>query len=84
MLGIPVTGSDTFAMVGFLGFHPADERSPAGTVVPYHRVPNVNEVLEKAMSAGFALVRGPLTLEDVTIAQLQDKTGLRIGLISKA
>jgi predicted enzyme related to lactoylglutathione lyase len=65
------------------GFHPADEKSPAGTTVAYFKTEDLELAIANADAAGFELHRGPIEIDGEKIAQLRNDQGMRIGLVQK-
>lgn len=65
---------------------PADEKSPfsTGGQVSYWRVKNIHEAIRHFTTAGAAIYRGPLDIENYeAICQLRDPFGNVIGLVGR-
>jgi hypothetical protein len=64
-----------------IGFHPADAKSAAGTVVPYFRTRDMELALSEAESLGFELYRGPINIENEVVAQVRNERDDKIGFV---
>lgn len=70
-----------------LGFHPADEKSPASTggTVVYFRVSHLDTAVTALTARGATLWRGPVTtVRDERVCQLRDPFGAAFGLVEPA
>ncbi|HET7579840.1 MAG TPA: VOC family protein [Bacillales bacterium] len=69
-----------------IGLHPADGKTPSGIAgqVAYWRVENLEKIIEKFVSHGCEIFRGPIVgVDGVKICQTRDPFGNAWGLIEK-
>lgn len=66
-----------------IGFHPSDERSPTGTIVPYFITEDLDCTLEDARNEGHELYRGPITVGNERIMQVRNMLDVTIGYVKK-
>lgn len=66
-----------------IAFHPADEKSKAGSAVPYFVTEDLSQTIAEAADEGFTIYRGPITMNGELIAQLRNAKDTRIGYVQK-
>jgi predicted enzyme related to lactoylglutathione lyase len=82
-----LTDFSSFELSGtYLNLHLADIKSPLSTggSVGYITVPNLQNMIQKALALGAEIWRGPLTVKkDLTIVQIKDPYGNILGFEQK-
>jgi predicted enzyme related to lactoylglutathione lyase len=64
------------------GFTPISAQAPAGTIVPYIAVQDLDAYVERVVAAGGSIVRGRVDLAGVgAMAWFEDPSGNTVGLI---
>jgi predicted enzyme related to lactoylglutathione lyase len=66
-----------------IGFHPADERSQSGSVVPYFVTDDLSRAIIEAEAEGYVIYRGPITVSNEMVVQLRNTRDTRIGYVQK-
>lgn len=83
-----VTGDEYFKAIILddlsVGFHPADEKSRAGSAVLYFVTNDIDETIADAQDYGFRVYRGPIEKDGEKIVQMMNEDDVRIGFVQKA